>query len=230
MTTYLSSRYFHLIYGFFALSWLPYIFIRLAEQPWIYSLMYRANGIVENMTVVFYFLAAGFAGRLLYDARPRAKLFWALFLIAVFMLGEETRYGLIYVTDNVKEYSFTGIQDLVHMAFFQTPETLNAIQNALIILARLGGFILVVCLPVYAWVKRHSLPDFTGYKSAPFTPYVLTYVLLLLAALIIEFCLPTGRKLFIVLEETLEMNAAFIWFIVAYTANNLYRPHLRKII
>lgn len=192
--------------------------------------MYRANGIVENMTVVFYLLAVGFAGRLLFSARPRTKLFWALFVIAVFMLGEETRYGLIYIKANIKDYSFTSIQDLIHMAFLNTPEILNTIQNSLIILTRLVAFILIVCVPIYLWIKRHNLPDLSKYKMAPFTPYVIIYLLLLAIALIIEFFLPTGRKLFIVLEETLEMNAAFIWFIVAYTASNLYRPHLRKII
>ncbi len=228
MTAYFSSRYFHLIYVFFALSWLPYIFLRLTEQPWIYSLLYRANGIVENMTVVFYLLAAGFAWRLLTTVRPRAKLFWAMLLFSVFMLGEETRWGLIYITDNVKQFSFTSIQDLIHMAFFQSPETPTGLQNALIILARLVGFILVVCVPIYLWIRRHQLPDMSGYKKAPFMPYVILYFLLLGVALIIEFGFPTGKKLFIVLEETLELNAAFVWLVVAYTASNLYRPHISK--
>lgn len=230
MTAFLSSRYFHFIYVFFALSWIPYIVLRLQEQPWIYSLLYRENGIVENMTVVFYLLAAGFSGRLLYLARPRSRLLKALFLFSIFMLGEETRWGLIYLVEHPKQLSFTSFQDLIQMAFLNTPQNMLPLQNTLIVIARITGFILFVGGPVYIWIKRHKIFDNVPYKSSSLTPYLALYALFLLIAVFIEFFMPGGQKhkLLNVLEETLEMNASFVWFLISYISANLYQPHLIK--
>lgn len=215
MHSLLSSNLLQIVYGVFALSWLPYIVLRIYDMPWVYSLFYRGHGIMENMTVVFYGFAAFFAGTALVRAQKTHRVLWAVFLVAIFMLGEEIRWGFAYLANDIHDFRFTSVQDFLQWLF-------NAIH-----IPQGWALILGLVAIVLTLRFRHVVQDFyERERGTVFYALSSIYIVFLGVAVFIEFTLQPGKNVLDVLEETLEMNASFVWMLLALTVRDfvLQRP------
>lgn len=207
-----NTPFWMLFYGFFIVSFLPYFFIRFGHQSWVYELLYRPNGIVENMTVLLYGLALALSGWVLYKSKSYTPTLVLSAAVALFMLGEEVRWGLYLFVDDIHSVYITSIQDILVYAVRGAPDHYPFALVAMFFVVRILLFLTCGAGLVYAWYHRHKreqwLKHFHGYA---FSPYLIIYGLLLTGVIILElFIQPSIRKLDYI-EETFELNAALVW-------------------
>ena len=215
MKSFLRLPDLQLFYAVFALSWLPLYFIIVHQERWLYTFFYRPFGFVENMTVVLYTGAAAFSAFALYKLTFTRTLI-AIFLFSLFMIGEETRWGLGFFYENLKTLPFTGVQDLLEISFLKWNIGHTPVQEHVVYMTRFFVFFIVSGIVFYGWYRRHDLTDIFEYlRHSSRTPLLICFLALFLGAVFVEVVLQPGPRKLDYLEETLEMNAALVWMILA---------------
>ncbi len=231
MRSFISSPHWLFFYAFFIASFIPFFFIRFDGQVWIYNLLYRPNGIAENMTVLLYVGAASFSGWLLFKHKNKSWMIIGSLAVALFMIGEETRWGLGFFVDDLRDLYLTGVQDILMLAVRGIPvgtvesESLFFMGFLLCLRIVLSCAIGAIC--VTFWYYRHLWPVWKvkGLQSS-FPPYILIYGALIVGVIILELFIQPGPRKFDYIEETFELNAAVLWFLLSYELRMLFHsPH-----
>lgn len=213
---FLTSPYLHLFYTFFVLSWMPYFFVQLGDQRWVYTLFYRPNGIVENMTVLLYVCAFALGVWALLKSEKTPQLI-LMTLWAAFLIGEETRWALPYFYEDIKALPFDSIQDILEVSFLGWGGEPTGVQVIVIFVTRLLTALTVCAGLVWLWIKRHEWPTMkTRFLGCGFSPYIVLYAVFFVAAIFVEVILQPGPRKLDYLEETLELNAACLWMLIGF--------------
>jgi len=208
----LNSSFWMLFYGFFIVSFLPYFFIRFGDQSWVYEILYRPNGIVENMTVVLYVLCVALSGWVFYSCKSRQVTLLIALGVSIFMLGEEVRWGLQFILDDMHDVYITGVQDILFYAARGAPANYPSYLVVGLFAVRIALLLLLAAGCVYVWYHRHKTHDICAkIKAYPYAPFLIVYGVLMSGVIVLElFLQPTALKLDYI-EETFELNAALVW-------------------
>ncbi len=213
----INSSYWLFFYSFFIISFVPYFFIRFDHQTWIYNLLYRPNGIVENMTVLLYGIVVFLTGKLLFKYKVRDWAVIAVFIGALFMIGEETRWGLGFLTEDIRDLPLTSVQDILMFAVKGTPENAPTVLIWFMFCMRIFLFCIVGGGSIALWYDRHRWSSWRKKAlSYTFTPYIFVYMALMLGVIILELFIQPGVRKFDYLEENFELNAAIILMLLSY--------------
>ncbi len=229
MKAFTNSYYGLFFYGFFIVSFIPYFIIRFSEHGWIYEILYRPNGIVENMTVLLYVISAFFAGHEIFKFKNRNLTIMAVFALSVFMIGEETRWGLGFFVDELHDLYLTGFQDILVYAVNGIPERFPLYLVVFLFIIRIALFCVIGASLVWGWYHRHS---FNLLKKTVaeynFSSFVLIYALLMLGVVILELFIQPGPRKLDYIEETFELNAALILILISYESSLIFKQDAPK--
>lgn len=218
----LTSPFWMFFYLFFIVSFVPYFIVQLFEQQWLYSLLYTSHGLIENMTVVLYVACLCCVCVFFVKYRLRDIGMFVAFALALFMLGEETRWGLGFIVDDLHDVYFSGMQDILFYAAKGAPDGFPLALIVMLYVVRLLLFIAVGAFFVGVWYYRHHLPDFkVMVKNYPFSPHIIMYGCLIFGVIVLELFLQPGPKNYSYIEETFELNAALIWLSFCYEVSTL---------
>lgn len=208
-----NTPFWMLFYGFFIVSFLPYFFIRFGHQSWVYELLYRPNGIVENMTVLLYVLSLGVSGWVIYKFKSYTPTLLFVAALSLFMFGEEVRWGLYLIVDNIHDVYVSGVQDILVYAVRGAPEHYPFALVLCFFIIRILLFLAVGASIVYVWYHRHNRDEWIAkFRAYPFSLYLCVYALLMFGVIILELFIQPGARKLDYIEETFELNAALVWF------------------
>jgi len=170
----------------------------------------------DNMVLIFYVLSLFLALKEVLNKQGSSKWTWFFIILPFFLIGEETRWGLIYFSDHLKTLPFTGLQDILQMALFPWFQARTEEQAFIVLIARLVLALAFIGGCIFLWHERHDLKkwkrEFTGMW---FLPYLSLWFLFLCGALYIEIFTFSERNTLNIIEENLELNAAFAWLVMA---------------
>ncbi len=183
--------------------------------------MYRPFGMADNMVLIFYGLSFLLVLKVIFSQKDSSKWLWGFTILPFFLIGEETRWGLIYFSDHLKTLPFTGIQDVLQMALFPWFQARTEEQAFIVLVARLVLALAFIGGAVFLWHERHDLKKWKReFIGLWFLPYLALWFLFLCGALYIEIFTFSERNTLNIIEENLELNAAFAWLVMASQIKN----------
>ncbi|MBL4590121.1 MAG: hypothetical protein JKY11_08600 [Alphaproteobacteria bacterium] len=219
MRAFLTSPFWLFFYSFFIVSFLPYFSIRFGDQKWIYELLYRPNGIVENMTVLLYIVALCFSGWVLFKHKLRCASVIVAFCLAFFMFGEEIRWGLTLFVDDLHDVYITGMQDILIYVVKGSPEHFPLMLVGALFVARIVLFCIVGGIAISLWYYRHYWKRWARQaRQYELSSHLVIYGVFLFGVIILELFIQPGIRKLDYIEETFELNAALIWLSFSYEA------------
>ena len=224
MKSFTNSNYWLFFYSFFIISFIPYFIIRFSDQGWIYEILYRPNGIVENMTVLLYVISAFFVGQEIFKFKNRNLTLLAVFALSVFMIGEETRWGLGFFVDELRDLYLTGFQDILVYAVNGIPERFPLYLVVFLFIVRIALFCVIGGSLIWSWYHRHSINVLKNkVKAYEFSSFAFVYALLILGVIILELFIQPGPRKLDYIEETFELNAALILMLISYESSIIFK-------
>lgn len=191
--------------------------------PVFYQVLYASYGFCENAQSFLYAASTVFGAVVLYRRyyidgyKTQQFLYEAIFFFwSFFMLGEETRWGMIYFSSSGGGDLFS-FQNLFVRSISRSVEMDQPYLSILSIAFTrlfflLAGFYLIVA----GWWYRHQWPSIMNqfFKTIYFR-YLMFYVFFFLCGLYIELVLNEEWHEYHEFEETFELNAAFVWCLLA---------------
>ncbi|MGE4313143.1 MAG: hypothetical protein AB7E85_02575 [Pseudobdellovibrionaceae bacterium] len=212
-----SSPLFMLFYGFFAVFLLPFIGYQLMHETWIFNLFYAPKGIADNLLTIFYFLALALSVWMLKSGYPERRFLWLLFAVALFMAGEALDWGGAFLTNADGETARFGVIALLEKAFLGWGLRQKSSEIGMMIAIR---FVVAAALLIavgYVWYRRHDWKEWSAaIKASPATPYIVLYLIMIGGAILVAFVDFQAPRRLEALQATLSLNAACIWFLLAY--------------
>ncbi len=188
-------------FGFCLLNVLLSQLIVMSGSDLVYRVFYMPYGIMENQTVILYVVSIFIAGRAALNNK-RGGLFWPVFII------------LSSFIVCVLELHIYGITELIEMVFQGLPPRPGFVEILIVSSGRLVFALLLFygCFLSF-WYKAVLIALLKDKKKRFYPFYIVLFLCLLLVALFFDF--EKGRLEHI--EETLEVDAAVLWLIFAFT-------------
>lgn len=218
----LNSPFWMFFYGFFIISFSPYFVVRLMDQKWLYDLLYTPHGIIENMTVVLYVACLSLFAWFFFRKKINHISVLMVAAVALFMLGEETRWGIGFFVDDLHDVYISGMQDVLFFAAKGAPSNFPVYLVMMLYVVRLILFAVVCGALIAGWYYRHHANDvLLKIRQYPFSAHIIMYGILMLGVIILELFLQPGPANFSYIEETFELNAAIIWLSLCYEVGML---------
>ncbi len=215
-----TSSFWLFFYAFFIVSFVPFFVIRFAHEQWVYELLYRPNGMVENMTTLMYFLSACFSGWVIFKHKLYGVGLFISFAWAVFIFGEEIRWGLGLFVDDLRSLYLTSVQDIMMFVAKGIPDKFPLSLVIFLFVCRIIFFSTLVGGVIAAWYYRHRWGAWKArIADYYYSPYLILYGLLFAGVIILELFIQPGPRKLDNIEETFELNAALIWLCFSYDAS-----------
>lgn len=194
---------------------------RSFDVPYLFKVLYTPFGVCENFQALLYGACCVVGGKNIWDAWKAKNRFLLIFTSIVFawaffMLGEETRWGLVYFVD--EGTSMFSFQDLLMDSLLEPMPEKPVMDDILgMVITRLVAALGAIYGVIAVWHFRARIQPFIkAAQRSPYTLYFVFYVFYFLAAVYIEVVLNAGRIKFNDIEETFEANAALVWFLLVY--------------
>ena len=199
----------HLIYWGFVVAALAVAWVVHFMPQSFKLIMNDKYGVYENLTILFYVLAIGLAGKIVWQRRKQGWKSWGLWaavaILAAIFIGEEFRWGIPFFYDDFREWPVISIQSILARSYEGVPDGAGMKMVAMIAGLRILGILGVIYAVMGAVYYRNKIQWNKINFKQPGILYAAVFVGFFAGSIVMDAEIIPGRRIF---EECFEMLAA----------------------